>query len=131
MNARGNLYSCKHVTLSPNSDAFWQFSWHEIGVYDVPATIDYILFKTNQPKIFHIGHSQGCTTFYVMTSQNPEYNNKIIAHFSLAPAVYMEFVPNPVLHAFAALVLAFPTTVSISIYIFQDNCRKYLINCFI
>ncbi|XP_017770539.1 PREDICTED: lipase 3-like [Nicrophorus vespilloides] len=98
-NARGNVYSRRHVTLDPDSDAkkFWDFSWHEIGTVDVPAMIDFALEHTGQSKLFHIGHSQGTTTFYVMCSERPEYNDKIIAHFSLAPIAFMKHMTSPLL----------------------------------
>ncbi|XP_017772755.1 PREDICTED: lipase 3-like [Nicrophorus vespilloides] len=98
-NARGNRYSRKHNTLDPDDDAkeFWDFSWHEIAVIDVPEMIDFVLNKTGQSKLFHIGHSQGTTTFYIMCSERPEYNDKIIAHFSLAPIAYMKHMTSPLL----------------------------------
>lgn len=62
-NARGNVYSRGHLKYNRNgwrSDRkkYWNFSWHEIGKYDIPATIDYILEKTNFTKVHYIGHSQ-------------------------------------------------------------------------
>lgn len=64
-NARGNTYSRRHITLDPKDPKFWDFSWHEIGVYDIPATIDYVLANTNQTKLSYVGHSQGifCVIF--------------------------------------------------------------------
>ncbi|RZC37792.1 Abhydro lipase domain containing protein, partial [Asbolus verrucosus] len=89
-NARGNRYSRNHTKWNPDTDSdFWQFSWHEIGITDIPTMIDYVLETTGQPSLYHVGHSQGTTTFYVMTSMRPEYNAKVKAHFSLAPIVYM------------------------------------------
>lgn len=41
-NARGNTHSRKHLYLSPNKRAFWDFSWHEIGQIDLPAMIDHV-----------------------------------------------------------------------------------------
>lgn len=58
-NSRGNRYSRNHTTLSPESSAFWQFSFNEMGRFDIPNTIDYILAQTQQTSLFHIGHSQG------------------------------------------------------------------------
>lgn len=58
-NARGNTYSRHHISMQPEDAAFWNFSWHEIGIYDIPATIDYILEQTNQTKLSYVGHSQG------------------------------------------------------------------------
>lgn len=79
----------------------FSYSWHEIGVYDIPATIDYILKKTKKEKIFIISHSQGGSAFFVMASERPEYHNKIIASFSMAPAVFMSRTNNPLFQILA------------------------------
>ncbi|XP_029052293.2 lipase 3-like [Osmia bicornis bicornis] len=93
-NARGSRYSRKHKVMSTMNGNYWKFSWHEIGVYDVPAMIDHITETTKQEKIFYIGHSQGGTSFFVMASERPEYQKKIIASFTLAPAVFMPNTRN-------------------------------------
>ena len=37
-NNRGNKYSRRHVTLSPDIDEeFWNFSFEELGAHDLPA----------------------------------------------------------------------------------------------
>lgn len=41
-NARGNTYSKRHISLKPDDAKYWDFSWHEMAFYDVPAEIDYI-----------------------------------------------------------------------------------------
>lgn len=63
--------------MYPHDPKFWDFSWHEIGIFDIPASIDYILKYTNQTKLSYVGHSQGVTSFFVMLSELPEYNDKI------------------------------------------------------
>ncbi|CAH0547948.1 unnamed protein product [Brassicogethes aeneus] len=89
-NARGTAHSRKHLSMDPDVDTeYWEFSWHEIGIYDIPATIDYIRKTTNKEKIFYVGHSQGCTVFLVMTSEKPEYNNYIQSMVAMAPAAYI------------------------------------------
>lgn len=70
-------------------------SFHEIGVYDLPATIDYILDKTNKDQLSYIGHSQGCTTFFIMGSVKPDYMKKINVMAALAPAVFMANTSHP------------------------------------
>lgn len=58
-NARGNKYSRSHTYLDPDSGVdFWDFTWHQIGIYDIPAMIDYVLEQTGQEDLFYIGHSQ-------------------------------------------------------------------------
>lgn len=89
-NDRGNEYSRNHTNLNPNSDSqFWNFSWHEIGISDLSASIDYILAETNQTRIYYLGHSEGATIMYVLLSMLPEYNKKIISYIHLAPVVFL------------------------------------------
>lgn len=88
-NARGNIYSRNNTKISINHPYFWSFSWHEIGNIDIPEMIDYILNKTGETKLHYIGHSQGNTVFFVMTSTRPEYNEKIKTAHMLAPPIFM------------------------------------------
>lgn len=87
-NSRGTTNSKNHTRLSLESAQFWDFSWHEMGIYDLPAMIDYILYKTGQKQLFYIGFSQGTTQFWVLMSLKPEYNRKIKLMSALAPVAY-------------------------------------------
>lgn len=87
-----------------NRERFWSFSWHEVGVYDIPASIDYILAETGQTKLQYIGHSQGGTSILVMASERPEYNDKIEIIHALAPAAFMSNCKSPPLRAIAPFV---------------------------
>lgn len=90
-NARGNKYSRNHTKLIPDKDSiFWDFSWHEIGIYDLSATIDYILKQTGTDKVYYVGHGQGATIMYVLLSSLPWYNEKVSTYVHLAPIVYMK-----------------------------------------
>lgn len=73
------------------------FSFQQIGENDLPTFIDYILAVTNQEKLFYIGHSQGTTSFFALTSAKPEYNKKIRLSIPLAPVVYLRHVTHPLL----------------------------------
>ncbi|XP_066998921.2 lipase 3 [Anabrus simplex] len=101
-NARGNTWSRKHTTLKPSSAKFWEFTWHEMGVYDLPAVIDYILEKTGEEKLFYVGHSEGTTMSYVMASERPEYNDKLRALISLAPVAHLSHTKTPFLKVIAS-----------------------------
>ncbi|XP_059055758.1 lipase 3-like [Achroia grisella] len=92
-NARGNVHSRRHVSLSPSCKEFWAFSWDEIGRYDLPAMIDYILDKTGEEKLIYIGHSQGSTTFFVLCSELPEYNKKISVMVAFSAVAFIFGVP--------------------------------------
>lgn len=89
-NARGNTYSRRHVSLSPDDPAFWHFSWPEIAIYDYTAIYDHILNTTKCSKLYVCGHSQGTTTQFVLLSLLPEYNDKITALALMAPVTYLK-----------------------------------------
>jgi pimeloyl-ACP methyl ester carboxylesterase len=65
-------------------------SWHEIGMYDLPAMVDYVLRVTGDPDLHFVGHSMGATTAVVMLSERPEYNSKLKITLLLAPVVKLE-----------------------------------------
>lgn len=104
-NARGNSYSLKHKTLGIESQKFWDFSWHEIGIYDLPAMIDFVLNRTRSENLFYFGHSQGTTSFFVLLSMKPEYNQKIIQGHLLTPSAFFSNYPNFFVHP---LINVFP-----------------------
>ena len=99
-----------------------------MGVYDLPAVIDYILETTEERDLFYVGHSMGTTMFYVLMSLKPDYNTKIRHMVALAPvaylrntkslfAVFTKFVPKGVSTSFATFVL---------LYSFIHHFKKYM-----
>ncbi|CAL8134276.1 unnamed protein product [Orchesella dallaii] len=89
-NGRGTTYSLGHKTKNANFDiGYWNFSFHEMGIYDVPAVTDKILLETKTKKIFYVGHSMGTTQYFIGLSELPEMNDKIEAGFMLAPTAYI------------------------------------------
>ena len=57
-NNRGNRYSYQHETLTTKDNQFWNFTFNEMGEYDLPDTVEYIKYKTNVDKLTaYIGHS--------------------------------------------------------------------------
>ncbi|XP_075230220.1 lipase 3-like [Lycorma delicatula] len=85
---RGNVYSRVHDKYHPNETKFWDFSFHESGIYDLSAFINKIQDRTKASQIIYIGHSLGTTLFLVMASQRPEYAKKIKLAALLAPACF-------------------------------------------
>ncbi|XP_028159387.1 lipase 1-like [Ostrinia furnacalis] len=92
INLRGSRYSRKHITLDPDTQPsqFFDFSFYEQAIYDIPSTIDFILEKTGQAKLMAIGHSLGTTMLYVLGAELPEYNDKIKIGISLAPISFIQ-----------------------------------------
>lgn len=104
-NSRGNTHGRRHVTMNPDtSSAFWDFSWHEIGFFDLPAMIDFTLARTGASALHYIGHSQGTTSFFVMASMRPEYNARIRSMQAFAPVAFMSNMENPVIAFIAPFV---------------------------
>lgn len=91
-NARGTEFSKKHKTLDSNSAEFWDFSFHEIGKYDLPAFIDMILTSTNQRALHYVGNSQASTTVMALLSLRPEYNRKILTMHLMTPVIFLRNV---------------------------------------
>ncbi|XP_014226292.1 lipase 3-like isoform X1 [Trichogramma pretiosum] len=94
-NARGNIYSQGHVSLSVNDTKYWQFSWHEMGIYDIPAVLSYLTSIRND-KVIYIGHSMGTTMAYVMSILRPDAAQNVSAIYSLAPVAYCGHAKSPV-----------------------------------
>jgi len=65
------------------------FRLHEVGLYDLPAVIDYVLNITREHSLYFLGHSVGSTAAFIMGSMRPQYNSKIRMHLALAPLVYV------------------------------------------
>ncbi|XP_047986195.1 lipase 3-like [Leguminivora glycinivorella] len=102
-NARGTKHSFRHVQLKPSQAKFWDFSWHEIGYFDLPAMIDYTLNATRKDNLKYIGHSQGTTSFWVMCSERPDYNDKVSLMIALAPVAFMNYAQSPILRGFVSV----------------------------
>lgn len=66
------------------------FSWQEIGTRDLPAIVDKVISVSQQRKISYVGHMEGTTAFYVLTSQKPEYNDKFDKMISMGPMAFMK-----------------------------------------
>ncbi|KAL5276526.1 LIPA.2 family protein [Megaselia abdita] len=110
-NARGNTYSRENVKLTPLLPPFWDFSWNEIAMYDMPAMFDYVKYETGVENFHYVGHSQGTTVYFVLLSTLPQYNDYIKTSHLLAPVAYMSHMRSP-LAAVAAPLLSKPNLLS-------------------
>ncbi|NWV11843.1 LICH hydrolase, partial [Ptilonorhynchus violaceus] len=94
-NSRGDTWSLKHKTLKPCQKEFWQFSFDEIGKYDIPAELYFIMNKTGQKDVYYIGHSEGSTAGFIAFSTYPELSQKIKVFFALGPVVTITHATSP------------------------------------
>ena len=98
-NSRGNKYCKEHEKYSPLSFEFWQFSFHEMGIYDIPAVINYIkkVNKSNE-KIIYFGHSQGTTSMFSgLVEKYDFYKENIKLFVALAPIARLSYLDSTLL----------------------------------
>lgn len=67
-----------------------------MGQYDVPAFINYVLGVTNHEKLTYIGHSMGCSVFFIAMIKYPQLNLQIDTMVALAPATSLATIKSPV-----------------------------------
>jgi len=104
-NSRGNKYCKEHEKYDNKSFEFWQFSFHEMGLYDIPAVIDHIN-STNKSgeKIIYFGHSQGTSLMFSGLTQKYEYYKKNIKLFvALAPVANLAHLGSTLLSILSKL----------------------------
>lgn len=92
-NSRGNKHSKlleqeSGRDVSKENAQFWDYSLHDMGMYDLPANFEKILsINTNTDKIIYFGHSQGGASVLAGMSEKLEYfRSKLKAAILLAPA---------------------------------------------
>lgn len=107
-NNRGNGISMTNTRFTANQDGFWDFSWAEMGLYDLPAEIEYVLAKTGARKLSYIGHSEGTIqAFAAFTSNNKvgwqthNIADKVNVFVALAPIAYVKNVEVAILQVMA------------------------------
>ncbi|NXP29901.1 LICH hydrolase, partial [Scytalopus superciliaris] len=96
-NSRGVTWSLKHKTLKPSQKEFWKFSFDEIGKYDIPAELYFIMNKTGQKDVYYVGHSEGTAAAFIAFSTHPELSQKIKAFFALGPVVTITHASSPMI----------------------------------
>lgn len=71
------------------------YSYHEMGVYDLPAEISFVT-RAKRDQIIFVGHSMGNTMFYVMAIEKPEVAEKVIAALCLSPVAFVNDMKSPI-----------------------------------
>lgn len=94
-NSRGNTWSLKHKTLKPCQKEFWQFSFDEMGKYDIPAELNFIMNKTGQKDVYYIGHSEGSTAGFIAFYTYPELAKRVKVFCALGPVISCPHATSP------------------------------------
>lgn len=96
-NSRGNIYSRGHLVKDPEiNEDYNDYSFYEMGVYDLPAAIDYVRDYTGQDKVAYIGYSEGTSSMFTALSENADsMQDKISVFIALAPVMTLKDVSEP------------------------------------
>ncbi|XP_034230367.1 lipase 1-like [Thrips palmi] len=119
-NFRGTSYGLRHKSLSIKSHKFWDFSWHENGVIDQAAMVDFVLQTTGRPRLLSLSYSMSCTSTMVLLSERPEYNSKIMGNVFFAPSAFFR---HP-----AGLWLFTKSAIDKCPGLIKDATARYIIN---
>ena len=96
-NNRGNRYSHRNLHLDPIKQAaeFFDYSFYELGKYDAPAQIDFVLKMTGYDKLSYIGHSQGTSQMFSALSEgHGNLKDKLNIFIACAPIMNLKNSPN-------------------------------------
>lgn len=99
-NNRGNKYSLDNLDPNISDKNFFNFSYDDLGLYDVPAIYNKILEVTKKDKLIYVGLSQGTTQFFVagLEETKREYiEEHTFKYIALGPIVYMHHNANELL----------------------------------
>ncbi|ODM96140.1 Lipase 3 [Orchesella cincta] len=113
---RGTSFSRGHITLNSNTDIrFWEFSFHEMGLYDFTAMVDHA--------------RMGASAFLVATSEIPSMNEQIHAAYLFAPGAFEGGLYEPITAALLPIV-GTPTEVKNLLNLNRDCCTIYSVGDF-
>lgn len=86
-----------------DSDEFWDFTFDEMALYDLPAQISYALEKSGRQNLTYVGHSQVCLNTknwphdfqgtvqaFAGFSINQTIASKVNLFVALAPVAYVD-----------------------------------------
>ncbi|XP_037526255.2 gastric triacylglycerol lipase [Rhipicephalus sanguineus] len=78
MNTREAAKRCHHKEWDQSDPRYWEWSFNEIGQFDVAAAIELALTTTGASTLAILAFSQGFTSSLVLLSTKPEYNAKLL-----------------------------------------------------
>jgi pimeloyl-ACP methyl ester carboxylesterase len=107
-NQRGTLFSEDHTNNSISYLDYWDFGFHEIGVFDIASQIELIKNKTNNSKIIFIGHSMGSNSGLIYAAlKNRDAEASVKIFILMALPCYFEHNSNALVQ-FGRFILFLP-----------------------
>lgn len=96
-NERGNIYSLRHTDKKIKYKDFFDYSFDEVALYDIPAVYKYVLATTKQEKLTFFGYSLGTTQFFAaaIDDKTRDYiTSKTEKFIAIAPTIYLNHVTS-------------------------------------
>jgi pimeloyl-ACP methyl ester carboxylesterase len=95
-NNRGVYDYSANISYRANKiDIYWNFDFTDMAERDLPAQIDYILEKVNEPRLTYIGYGRGNTQMFYGMAKDPGYfDSRIELFVALSPALYYSTLMN-------------------------------------
>ncbi|XP_026430117.1 triacylglycerol lipase 2-like [Papaver somniferum] len=97
-NTRGTRYSRGHTRLNSLLPQYWDYSWDDMALSDLPAYINFV-YKQTKKKINYIGHSQGTIMALASFSLGPKAPDEVLTKLKaaalLSPVAYLSHMLNP------------------------------------
>ncbi|KAG2580205.1 triacylglycerol lipase 2-like [Panicum virgatum] len=93
-NNRGTRWSRRHVSLDPSSRLYWNWSWDDMVVNDLPAMVDFVCGQTGQ-KPHYVGHSMGTLVALAAFSEG-RVVDQLKSAALLTPVAYLAHITTPV-----------------------------------
>ncbi|CAG9762800.1 unnamed protein product [Ceutorhynchus assimilis] len=97
-NFRGLPLSDQHIKPDIEKLTYWDFSFHEIGLYDFPAILKLIVNVTGE-KVIVINHSLSSTASLVYAAVKPQEAEAMVKVFvNMAASAFMNHTQTPFRH---------------------------------
>ncbi|KAK3701521.1 hypothetical protein QZH41_007892 [Actinostola sp. cb2023] len=106
--------------------------WDEMAEFDLPAMLNFVLKKTNQPYLYYAAHSQGTMMAFAHLSHNKELTSKVKAVFAMGPVATVGYITSPIryLAEFMPIYKEFFTIFGIHDFLPNDEIMKILADLF-
>ena len=103
---------------------FWNFTFHEMGIYDLPAAFKYINRVTNR-KIHYIGHSQGTLSMFIALSLEVKaVSDNMMSFHAFGPVAYLKHQSSKLLNDASKINL--PDILYVNDKIFRNHISSRL-----
>ncbi|KAM6546530.1 hypothetical protein CsatB_027266 [Cannabis sativa] len=122
-NVRGTACSRTHTSLSPNDEKFWDWSWVELGAYDLPAFIEGVHNQTGK-KLHYVGHSLGTLMALSAFSTDFKQIDMIRSATLLSPIAYMNQIGSTLLKEITVFSLAETSINLLGIHQFDPSSKE-------